>query len=55
MRTITPLLWFDTQAEEAMNLDLSILKNSKAISVNRAGPQLLFSSDAACRARACSG
>lgn len=29
MQTITPFLWFDTQAEEAMNLYLSIFKNSK--------------------------
>ena len=34
--TITPFLWFDTQAEEAMNLYTSIFKRSKVISVNRA-------------------
>jgi len=29
MKKITPFLWFDTQAEEAMNLYVSIFKNSK--------------------------
>jgi predicted 3-demethylubiquinone-9 3-methyltransferase (glyoxalase superfamily) len=32
---ITPFLWFDTQAEEAMNFYVSIFRNSKALSVNR--------------------
>jgi predicted 3-demethylubiquinone-9 3-methyltransferase (glyoxalase superfamily) len=36
MPTITPFLWFDTQAEEAMNFYTSIFKRSKVISVNRA-------------------
>jgi predicted 3-demethylubiquinone-9 3-methyltransferase (glyoxalase superfamily) len=36
MMTITPFLWFDAQAEEAMNLYTSIFKRSKVISVNRA-------------------
>ena len=36
MPTITPFLWFDTQAEEAMNFYLSIFKRSRIISVNRA-------------------
>jgi len=36
MPTITPFLWFDAQAEEAMNLYTSIFKRSKVISVNRA-------------------
>lgn len=35
MKKITPFLWFDTQAEEAMNLYISIFKNSKALSVSR--------------------
>jgi predicted 3-demethylubiquinone-9 3-methyltransferase (glyoxalase superfamily) len=34
--SITPFLWFDTQAEEAMNLYASIFKSSKVLSVNRA-------------------
>jgi predicted 3-demethylubiquinone-9 3-methyltransferase (glyoxalase superfamily) len=37
MKKITPFLWFDTQAEEAMNFYVSIFKNSKAGSVHRAG------------------
>ena len=36
MPKITPFLWFDTQAEEAMNFYLAIFKNSKVHSVNRA-------------------
>jgi predicted 3-demethylubiquinone-9 3-methyltransferase (glyoxalase superfamily) len=38
MQTITPYLWFDNQAEDAMRFYTSIFKNSKAGSVNRAGP-----------------
>jgi predicted 3-demethylubiquinone-9 3-methyltransferase (glyoxalase superfamily) len=37
MKKITPFLWFDTQAEEAMNLYTSIFKNSKVLGVSR-GP-----------------
>src|SRR5436305_371272 len=33
---IRPFLWFDNQAEEAMNHYVSIFKNSKVLSVNRA-------------------
>jgi len=36
MPKITPFLWFDTQAEEAMNLYASIFKDSKILSINRA-------------------
>jgi predicted 3-demethylubiquinone-9 3-methyltransferase (glyoxalase superfamily) len=36
MATITPFLWFDTQAEDAMNFYVSIFENSKVISVSRA-------------------
>lgn len=36
MPTITPFLWFDTQAEEAMNFYASVFKRSRVISVNRA-------------------
>jgi predicted 3-demethylubiquinone-9 3-methyltransferase (glyoxalase superfamily) len=36
MPTITPFLWFDTQAEEAMLFYASIFKRSKVVSVNRA-------------------
>ena len=35
MPSITPFLWFDTQAEEAMNLYVSIFKQSKVLTVNR--------------------
>ena len=31
MPTITPFLWFDSHAEDAMNLYVSIFKNSKVI------------------------
>ena len=37
MKKITPFLWFDTQAEEAMNFYCSIFKNSKELNVSR-GP-----------------
>ena len=37
MQKITPFLWFDTQAEEAMNHYLSIFKNSKVLDVARYG------------------
>ena len=33
MKKITPFLWFDHQAEEAMNFYISIFKNSKILSV----------------------
>jgi predicted 3-demethylubiquinone-9 3-methyltransferase (glyoxalase superfamily) len=34
---ITPFLWFNDNAEEAMNYYLSIFKNSKVLSINRFG------------------
>ncbi|HLA08939.1 MAG TPA: VOC family protein [Anaerolineales bacterium] len=37
MKKITPFLWFDTQAEEAMNFYVSVFKNSKVGGVSR-GP-----------------
>ena len=37
MQKITPFLWFDTQAEEAMNFYISIFRNSKVLTVNRYG------------------
>ncbi len=37
MKKITPFLWFDTQAEEAMNFYVSLFKNSKVGGVSR-GP-----------------
>jgi predicted 3-demethylubiquinone-9 3-methyltransferase (glyoxalase superfamily) len=38
MQKITPFLWFDGKAEEAMNFYVSIFKNAKVGSVNRIGP-----------------
>ncbi len=35
MQKITTFLWFDQQAEEAMNLYVSLFKNSKVLSVSR--------------------
>jgi predicted 3-demethylubiquinone-9 3-methyltransferase (glyoxalase superfamily) len=35
MQTITPFLWFDTQAEEAMKFYRSIFKDSKTIAVRK--------------------
>lgn len=37
MQKITPFLWFDHQAEEAMNFYIPIFKNSKVLTVNRYG------------------
>jgi predicted 3-demethylubiquinone-9 3-methyltransferase (glyoxalase superfamily) len=37
MQKITPFLWFDGQAEEAMNFYTSIFKNSKVGKVSRYG------------------
>ena len=41
MRTITPFLWFDTQAEEAMTFYTSVFERSKILSVNRAGDRVM--------------
>jgi predicted 3-demethylubiquinone-9 3-methyltransferase (glyoxalase superfamily) len=41
-RTITPNLWFDTEAEEAANFYLSVFENSRILNVthyNEAGPR----------------
>src|SRR6266576_2501962 len=35
MQRETPFLWFDHEAEEAMNFYVSVFKNSKITSVNR--------------------
>lgn len=37
MQKITPFLWFDSQAEEAVNFYISIFKNSKILSTVRYG------------------
>ena len=36
MPTITPFLWFDTEAEEAMTFYASVFKRSKVVAVHRA-------------------
>ena len=38
MPKIHPFLWFDTQAEEAMNFYVSLFPNSKVLNVARYGP-----------------
>jgi predicted 3-demethylubiquinone-9 3-methyltransferase (glyoxalase superfamily) len=55
MQKITPFLWFDGKAEEAMNFYVSIFKHSKILNANRfqldgqdflalnGGPQFTFS------------
>lgn len=42
MQKITPFLWFDDQAEEAINFYVSIFKNSKVVNANRAPDGKLF-------------
>ncbi len=37
MQKITPFLWFDNQAEEAMKFYVSIFRNSSVVSVTRFG------------------
>ena len=37
MQKITPFLWFDDKAEEAMNFYVAIFKNSKAGNIYRSG------------------
>ena len=37
MQKITPFLWFDNQAEEAMNFYISVFDNSKIVNVTRYG------------------
>lgn len=37
MQKITPFLWFDSNAEEAMNFYISIFKNSKVLDITRYG------------------
>jgi len=42
MSKITPFLWFNGQAEEAMNFYVSLFKNSKIIGVSRYGDGMPF-------------
>jgi predicted 3-demethylubiquinone-9 3-methyltransferase (glyoxalase superfamily) len=37
MQKITPYLWFDTQAEEAVNLYVSLFKDAKILNISRYG------------------
>ena len=37
MQKITPFLWFDGKAEEAMNFYMSIFKDSKIVNIMRYG------------------
>jgi predicted 3-demethylubiquinone-9 3-methyltransferase (glyoxalase superfamily) len=41
MPKITPFLWFDGQAEEAMNFYISIFKKAKVVSVSRADGRVM--------------
>lgn len=41
IQKITPFLWFDGRAEEAMNHYVSIFKNSKVLSTNRFNGKVL--------------
>jgi predicted 3-demethylubiquinone-9 3-methyltransferase (glyoxalase superfamily) len=41
MQTITPFLWFDTQAEDAMNFYTSVFPQSKVVSVSRAQARVM--------------
>lgn len=43
MSKITPFLWFDTQAEEAMNFYITLFKNSKAHGVSKGPDGKVFS------------
>ena len=40
MQKITPFLWFDGQAEEAMNHYVSIFDNSRVVSISRNGDKV---------------
>jgi predicted 3-demethylubiquinone-9 3-methyltransferase (glyoxalase superfamily) len=42
MQKIRPFLWFDHEAEEAANYYVSIFKNAKILSVNRANGKVLL-------------
>src|SRR4026207_2247209 len=42
---ITPFLWFDGKAEEAMNLYTSVFKNSKIISIKKWGEGAPYPAD----------
>jgi len=37
MQKVTPFLWFDGKAEEAMNLYVSLFRNARIVEIHRAG------------------
>jgi predicted 3-demethylubiquinone-9 3-methyltransferase (glyoxalase superfamily) len=39
MQKITPFLWFDNQAEKAVNFYTSIFKNLKVVNISRYGEE----------------
>jgi predicted 3-demethylubiquinone-9 3-methyltransferase (glyoxalase superfamily) len=41
MKKVTPFLWFDHQAEDAMNFYLSVFKNSKVLGVHRVAGRVM--------------
>ncbi|MBI3956620.1 MAG: VOC family protein [Candidatus Kerfeldbacteria bacterium] len=41
MQKISPFLWFDTQAEEAMNFYVSVFQNSRMVGVWHAGDKIM--------------
>ena len=45
MQKITPCLWFDDQAEEAVNFYVSLIPNSRVKSVTRYGPAAAQAAD----------
>jgi predicted 3-demethylubiquinone-9 3-methyltransferase (glyoxalase superfamily) len=47
MNKITPFLWFDDKAEEAMNFYISIFKNSKVLNISRYGKDAAYPEDTA--------
>lgn len=55
MHKITPFLWFDSQAEEAMKFYTSIFKNSKIISIKYWPENNPFPSDSAMAGKVMTG
>jgi len=41
MQKISPFIWFDNNAEEAMNFYVSIFKDSKIVNVKRDGKKVM--------------
>ena len=40
MQKITPFIWFNDQADEAMNLYVKVFKNAKIVTVARSGDRV---------------